>query len=306
MSWFSKPEVGSALGLRWAMFMMRFIGYRLSRWMTWFFAMYYAVGAIEQRRNLAAFHRRLLGQAGLWMSCKVIGNFAEGMTDRIFMLMGRAAVLRVRADITPKLDALVRQGRGALLVGAHVGSLEAARLTNTGLDYPITPLILGGMSPMFFRELRRIAPDLEERMLLIESEHTDIGLLIRERIERGELVAVLGDRVGMQGPTVALPFLGDEAEFPLGPHAIAAAVGCPSFTLMVGKTSPTEYEVTIEELGDGDVPRERSERRAHMKEMARTFVERLERHCRRHPYQWYNFFDFWGEFADAASGKAGR
>lgn len=306
MSWFRAPELGSALGLRLSVIMMRLLGYRLSRWMTWFIAMYYAVGAFDARRSVAAFHRRAVGRHGLWMSCKVIGNFAEGMTDRFFMLMGRAGVLSVRADITPKLDELVREGRGGLLVGSHMGSLEACRLTSTGMDYPITPVLLGDMSPMLYRELRRVAPDLEERMLLLHPGHNDIGLLIRERIERGELVVVLGDRVGLQGPTVSLPFLGDEAEFPLGPHAIATVVGCPSFTLLVAKTSATEYEVTIEELGTGEAPASRAERRALMKEMARTFVERLERHCRRHPYQWYNFFDFWGEFADGASGKAGR
>ena len=38
----------------------------------------------------------------------------------------------------------------------------------------------------------------------------------------------------------------------------------------------------------------RSERDGRIREAAERYARNLEELCRIHPYQWYNFFDFWG------------
>jgi predicted LPLAT superfamily acyltransferase len=39
----------------------------------------------------------------------------------------------------------------------------------------------------------------------------------------------------------------------------------------------------------------RKERNQRMEELAHLFVCQLEYYCKQHPYQWYNFFDFWAK-----------
>ena len=37
----------------------------------------------------------------------------------------------------------------------------------------------------------------------------------------------------------------------------------------------------------------RSEQKQKTAELANEFVSYLEKFCLKHPYQWYNFYDFW-------------
>jgi predicted LPLAT superfamily acyltransferase len=37
----------------------------------------------------------------------------------------------------------------------------------------------------------------------------------------------------------------------------------------------------------------RKERSARVAALVQEYVGTLEKHCLRHPYQWYNFYNFW-------------
>ena len=56
------------------------------------------------------------------------------------------------------------------------------------------------------------------------------------------------------------------------------------------------YEVFAERLAERVVlpRRERDER---VRELVAVYAARLEHYCLRSPYQWFNFFDYWGDAA---------
>jgi predicted LPLAT superfamily acyltransferase len=58
------------------------------------------------------------------------------------------------------------------------------------------------------------------------------------------------------------------------------------------RTRESAYEVRVESLSDGVVPSQVRRDRV-VAELCQTFVDRLADNCRRAPYQWFNFFDFW-------------
>ena len=114
--------------------------------------------------------------------------------------------------------------------------------------------------------------------------------MIRE-LRAGTLLAVHGDRaIGEQ--TVSIPFLGRDARFPIGPFLLAAVSGAPliaTFSLQVG---PAEYRFFAEE------PRRLSfsagqDRATQLAAWVRQYVSLLESLVKQHPYQWFNFYDFW-------------
>jgi predicted LPLAT superfamily acyltransferase len=54
------------------------------------------------------------------------------------------------------------------------------------------------------------------------------------------------------------------------------------------------YEIVVEPFCDGTrLPREGRDRA--LGELVARYAGRLEAHCRRLPYNWFNFYDFWGE-----------
>jgi len=96
MNWYRTREVGSRLGVRITLAVMRTLGYVPARLLVACIAFYYAVFAAPARRWLADFHRRALGHAGFRLAYRTIRSFAESIMDRAFVLMGRGALFRCR------------------------------------------------------------------------------------------------------------------------------------------------------------------------------------------------------------------
>jgi predicted LPLAT superfamily acyltransferase len=146
-----------------------------------------------------------------------------------------------------------------------------------------------------FKQLR---PEIDLRLLTPDPGSFAWLFRLRDRIASGEMLGVLGDRVGPhEGRHVSrLPFLGMPARFPQGPFRLAAYLDCP-LLLMVGlRRGPRRYEIFVESLAAGSpFPTE------SVDELLAAYVRRLEFYCTRAPYQWFNFYDFW---ADAGAAPA--
>jgi predicted LPLAT superfamily acyltransferase len=112
-----------------------------------------------------------------------------------------------------------------------------------------------------------------------------IALELVAALRRGEVVAVQGDRaLGTRGD-VMFPFFGRPAPFPLGPFVLARAVGVPLVPAfcVLGES----YRYTVKVVAPIVV------RRGEEEDAARAWVASLEDIVRRHPTQWFNFFDVW-------------
>jgi predicted LPLAT superfamily acyltransferase len=118
----------------------------------------------------------------------------------------------------------------------------------------------------------------------------------RECIERGEVIAVLADRVppGESSRVSPVEFLGATAALPHGPMRLAALLGCPVLLMTGLRTASGGYEVHVERFAD-PVLLPRARRNEALSEYCQDYADRLARYCVRAPYQWFNFYDFWGE-----------
>jgi predicted LPLAT superfamily acyltransferase len=75
-------------------------------------------------------------------------------------------------------------------------------------------------------------------------------LQLHERLERGEWLAIAGDRVPLHGGrSVTVDFLGHPA-FPQGPWLLAGLLKCPVNLLMCLKQPDGHYRLTLEPFAD--------------------------------------------------------
>jgi predicted LPLAT superfamily acyltransferase len=100
--------------------------------------------------------------------------------------------------------------------------------------------------------------------------------------------------------------LNEKAAFPYGPFILAALLNAPAyfvFALRRGDLSlSSHYDMHVHKSSlSFDCPRREREKRTA--ELARLFSEQLEYHCKQHPYQWYNFYDFWTEVPTGLSAE---
>ena len=117
-------------------------------------------------------------------------------------------------------------------------------------------------------------------------------LRVQAALDTGMVLGVLGDRTLGGDATVKAPFLGAEAEFPLGPMRLAAMLRRPVLFMSGLYLGGNRYAIHFERLADFSAI-ERAERDAAVHTAVEAYAACLERHCRNAPYNWFNFFDFW-------------
>jgi predicted LPLAT superfamily acyltransferase len=288
-------EKGTRLGVRLLLALRALVGRGGVRIVLRGVAAWYALLHRDVRRASAAYLARVLGRpARLRDVWRHVLTFAEVTFDRVAFLRGETAGLElVSHGGFRHLEASRDAGRGALLLGAHLGSFEAARARSDARGVPIRALVYERHARMVNSFLRAVSPRLAGQLLELDpaSPHAVVGL--RDRIEAGELIALLGDRADLSDRHVEVEFLGAPARFPTGPYLLAALLECPVYLAVGLYTSPNRYDFHCEPLFERvALPRERREEA--LRDCARAYAARLEALCRRAPYNWFNFFDFWG------------
>lgn len=251
-----------------------------------------------RQRSLPYLRRRFPGATplqllrhGYHLSCR----FGEVLIDRACLgilgpTAGQARFTKGRED----LPALLQEGRGCILLGAHVGCWQVAM---AGIDFLRTPVNM---------LLHREPGDLDRHWFEHRGEDTPFRLIdpagplggaveTAAALRRGEVLCLMGDRVGPSGEpargTLSLPFLGAPAPFPVSAFRLAAATGAPVAVLLTHACGPGEYELEL--AGVIRVPGPLAREPEACAPYLRQYVALLEDYCRRHPYQFFNFYDMW-------------
>jgi predicted LPLAT superfamily acyltransferase len=121
-------------------------------------------------------------------------------------------------------------------------------------------------------------------------------LAVREALESGEFVAYLGDRMPSRARrgAVEVDFLGAPILVPRAPYLSAMLAGVPLILCFAPRTGRHRYEIRFLEIYDGGCVA-RTGREARCRALAQDYADALAQMCRRHPYNWFNFFDIWRE-----------
>ena len=234
-------------------------------------------------------------------------NFSLCLVEKMEGWLGKVSFDRVSLqndDITDLVERL-KNGQSAVLMASHLGNMELMRSMQdyvTGLcgrKVPVLIIMDMNMSANFTQTLKEINPDYSANVLDASNFSPDSILLMQEFAEQGSLIVAAGDRTSINHREKSLTksFLGREAKFPYGVFLIPALVKLPVY-FMFGMRSKMsvfnpKYNIHIEKSSvDFNCPR--TEREKRIDACCSEFVEKLQKFCIMYPYQWYNFFNFWG------------
>ena len=290
-AWREAPERGSARGMALMARLSLRLGRSATRCLLPPLCLYYYATAPAARRASRQFLGRVLGrEPGTGDVLRHYHAYASNLHDRLLLAAGRVDALDITLTGTAEVESLLKAGRGCLLVGSHLGSFEALRALGKAQGRPISVVMHEDNALKMQAVFSQLAPDLQQRV--IASGRPDSMLRIKECLERGELVGMLGDRPLGDERSVSVPFLGAPARFPLGPWLLSTVLGCPTALFFGLYLGGARYEVVLESFSPGArVPRETRE--AAATRSLERYVARLEHYARRAPYNWFNFYDFW-------------
>ncbi len=283
---------GGRRGIGFFITAIRLLGPRFCYLLGIFPAIYFSFASPDVLATMD-FHRRIFGTQPWWkrrwLVFKHFLSFGRALIDRTAILAGNANKFSFSFDGEQHIHDAVAEGKGVLLLTAHVGNWEAAGQLLARVKCPINVTGFDKEAPAIRAALDRSSRQ-NFKLIPLTGAPTDAIQLVAA-MRRGELVCMMGDRTyGSSAATV--PFLGSNAPFPIGGYVMAAIAGAPIVTVFSLREPGGHYHFFgFPPLRPHRPPHH--ERDTHLRACAIQFAERLETIVKRDPFQWYNFFPFW-------------
>lgn len=260
--------------------------------------------SLDYLRRMQSAHANFDRQPGVPDSLRHFASFAETILDKTIALSGRYPPGAIRLDVCDELEHALHGQRGGLFVTAHVGCVELSQfLASAHPGLRLTVLVHTAHAEQFTRMMRRLNPLSTITFVQVTDVSADTAMMLNERVERGEFVAIVGDRVPVSGARyTGARFLGHDAPFPIGPYVLGALLKCPVFMLTClrnpasGATRGHTLRCSL--LAD-QITLPRGQREAALAQWAQRYASQLEALLARAPLEWFNFFDFWNQGAAA-------
>jgi predicted LPLAT superfamily acyltransferase len=225
--------------------------------------------------------------------------FADALLDKLDVWNGKLRLEQIEIIDPAQLRGQLRSERGQMLVGAHLGNLEVCRaLAELGEKVTMNVLVHTKHAERFNRILGE-AGATNLRLIQVSELDPAVMMLLSQRLDDGEWLAIAGDRVPLHGGrTVRVDFLGHDAAFPQGPWLLAGLLKCPVNLLMCLKHQG-RYRLIIEPFARL-IEWKRSDRQQVIAQWTARYAERLGQFCLEAPQQWFNFYPFWKTDDDAS------
>lgn len=293
--WRDVEESGSAVGIHALIVAATMFGRPAARVIVAFVAFYYALFSRRSRASVVDFRRRLSLPQGFFASYRHILRFSQCTLDALFFMRGRTDLFEVTQTGHHHLEELRSSGSGAILLGAHLGSFYAMRAASADEHLALNPIVYTKNARKFNAVIESLDPTSTTRLIEIgEGGQVAFMLRIRDRVDDGALVAILGDRVQPEGRSVSVDFLGAKAKLPVGPYLLAASLRRPVYFTVGVYRGGNRYDLHCIPFAQRIIlPRGRREEA--MAEYAQQYADALAGFCRKYPENWFNFYDFFEE-----------
>ncbi len=295
-SWEGKSR-GGYLGHLFFMWVLKYLGLSLAYFFLRFVAAYFLFFSFSSVRSLLYLYRARLGYGSLAAIAAVYRNFytfGQILLDKVSLFNGFSDKFDPISIGGEHLKTIEQMGRGGILICAHFGGWELSGHLMENIGFK--PKIL-----MLEAEHEKIKQVLEgssnRRKLDIIPVKDDIShvLEVTRCLKNGDLVAIHGDRYLKGSRTIRLEFLGEKADFPLGPFAMAIKLDVPVSFIFTTKDKGFHYRCFASEVFLASEQELQLNQQQKIHHLANAYVRNLEEYVRKYPHQWFNYHDFWQE-----------
>ena len=234
-------------------------------------------------------------------------SFALNMVENVQSWAGKFSFKNVQwqNDDVNDLVENINSGRGTVVIMSHLGNSQMmmglASLGESGTEkkLSVTSVINTEITEGFRDLIQKVNSDANFHVINSNDIGPDTIILMQERLEKGEMIVVAGDRVSANSDrNLEISFLGETAKFPYGVFLMVSLLNAPTYFVnglrQKDVSIKTKYDMFVKK-NPIDFNCTREEREERIQQTAQNFAGNLEKLCKLHPYQWYNFFDFWEE-----------
>lgn len=290
MSEWEGNSKGSLLGYKIFVFSIRNLGLRFSYTLLLFVAFYYCLTSWKSNKSIFTYLRKhqqfsfFKSLIGVYRSYYVFG---QTLIDRIMISSGNRERFTYEFDGIENIKKKLRENKGAILISAHVGNFEISEYFLEDVNDNLVTNIVTTQSEQENIKNYLDQFSLKSRMkyILIKNDMSHI-FEMKEALDKNEFICITGDRYLSGQKLLKAKVLGEEAYFPAGPFLIGAKLNVPVLFVYVMKETATHYHLYA---------REAKFTHRNTEELLESYVVSFTEILKKYPYQWFNYFDFWGK-----------
>lgn len=256
-----------------------------------FVAFYYLLFSRKSTTAAFRFFRRRFNYSTLRSIVFVYRNyyqFGQSIIDKFVVMSGLDNRFTFDFDGENFLREMVKEGRGGLLLSAHIGNWEIAGHLLKRLNTSINIVLFDGEHEKIKQYTDSVTGKKQVKLIVIRNDLSHI-YAINEALKNNELVCMHADRFLEGNKTSSLNFLGEPARFPVGPFIIATRFKVPVSFVFAMKESNFHYHFFASEIQDNFV----AGKNEAVEKLMKDFVIAMENKVKAYPLQWYNYYNFW-------------
>ena len=295
-SWDGKTR-GNRFGYNFFILILKYIGISFAYFFLCFVVTYFVFFAPSSTKYTYRYYRRIWKFNPLKSILHVFKNyhvFGQVIIDKAASLLGFGNKFEYAYDGEEYIHAMTENKTSGFMMGAHIGNREiAGHLLNR--FYTKVNIVLVDAEQRNIKELLEQNTAHKPQNVNLISLKNDFSHIyeINAAVKKSELLCIHADRFLEKTDVVAVNFLGQTANFPLGPFQMAVTLRLPVVYVFSVKENKRKYHFygIPSDLKPEDYTQ-------HSKnEVAKTllleYVSALESMVKQYPDQWFNYYDFW-------------
>lgn len=292
VAWKQQQERGNWLSVRLMAWIAQTLGRPIARALLHPICLYYLCASRQANRALRRYYEHLQGHPPGWRALfHHYHRFAATLLDRVYYLRGRFDLFGISVHGLDVLDTVLAQGRGCLLLGAHLGSFEVVRAVGLSREQIAVKVLMDEQNAPLIRALiQQLNPAVADTVIQVGG--VDTMLQVQECLAHGGVVGIMGDRLTAEDQSVRCEFLGEDAAFPTGFVRLAHAVRAPVVLFFGLYRGGNRYDIHLELLSES-LQLSSESRQEDIRQWTQRYADRLAHYSRQAPDNWFNFYDFW-------------
>lgn len=230
--------------------------------------------------------------SSFWKTIKNFIIFGEVVLDKFAVLAGNTKQFHLKMKNDNEFWQLLDRPEGIIIAGSHIGNFELVGHCFSQDKKAVNCVAYGGEAEVFKNQRANAFSEHQLNMISVAPDLSHL-FTIKDVLEKGEIVTIACDRVFGSNKILKINFLGEDAEFPLGPFMLAAQLEVPVAAVTLLKEKRTHYMGLVRIFEpDNSLPNTKAKSEA----LAKQYVHYLQQILQKYPEQWFNFFDFWQKF----------
>ncbi len=219
--------------------------------------------------------------------CKSYFVFGQVIIDKVAIFAGLRNKFTFDFDGIDILKEMLSEGKGGVLISAHIGNFEIAEKFFADIDFnhQIHIVSVDQEHSVIKEYLEQVASEKHSVNFIHIREDMSHVFEISAALAKNHLICLTGDRYIAQSKTMSSTLLGKQALFPAGTFMIASRLNAPVAFVYVMKEPHLHYHLYTR--------RANTFKHRDAQSILNDYTQSLEAMLKKYPYQWFNYFDFW-------------